>query len=113
MEDSWEDFIECELDKLERQQEQSRVIKFRELKINKWYKVIRCSYLMESAYGEYFIMNLEDVKNRGNVIGVFSIPRLIPEHGGLTGKYLKYRGKKEKTNKPGEYFHDYSIIKME
>ena len=95
------------LDEAEKQQRNT--LKFRDLEKNRWYKVLECSDMLDTAYGKYFTMNLHDIEEDKN-IKAFSITKLINEHNDLTGKYIKYKGLEEKKNKPGEFFHDISII---
>ena len=99
------DLIE-KLDMLEIQQQS--ILQFRELEQNKWYQVLECSDLKDAVYGKYFIMDLLDIEENKNV-KAFSITKLIHEKY-LVGKYIKYKGLKEKKNKPDEFFYDVSIV---
>ena len=94
------------LDALEIQQQS--ILQFRELEQNKWYQVLECSDLKDAVYGKYFIMDLHDIEEDKN-IKAFSITKLIHEKD-LAGKYIKYKGLKEKKNKPDEFFYDVSIV---
>ena len=101
------DLIE-KLDMLEIQQQS--ILQFRDLEQNKGYQVLECSDLKDAAYGKYFIMDLLDIEEEKN-IKAFSITKLIHEKY-LVGKYIKYKGLKEKKNKPDEFFYDVSIVDM-
>ena len=90
-----------------RQQEKQKAIQFKDLEVDKWYKILDCSNMIKKDYEKYFIMTLESIEN-GEIIKVFSLPKLIPKYKYLVGNYIEYSGKKE--NKSGEYSHDYTII---
>ena len=88
--------------------EQQNIMQFRDIEQNIWYEVLECSDLKDGVYGKYFIMDLLNIEN-DEEIKVFSITKLIHVKN-LVGKYIKYKGLKEKKNKPGKFFYDVSII---
>ena len=90
--------------------EQQNIMQFRDIEQNIWYEVLECSDLKDGMYGKYFIMDLLNIEN-GEKIKVFSITKLIHVKN-LVGKYIKYKGLKEKKNKLGEFFHDVSIVEI-